>query len=369
MTHKHGRLFCALAAGAAMACLVSAARADIVWHGYTQTRFYQPEGGPGRFRIDRVSLNATAQLDPKITAYVEFYFHPYVPATTAAEPGRTYLESAYTDFKIDKWLLPAGTLRVGKGRRQTFGITPAYSTRKVSNYGILSEMFTQDRAQGVQYFFVDKCGLDAGIGVTTAYRLGARGIGDINKDNRNTVLSLADRDVPQAPNENLELSARVGVARKDGIRYGVTGSYSKLDPDDLAFLNANFPGITHSSQTRERYGAYFTVPRSNYILQGELYGAKTSDIFHNAWQILAGYDPKGMKPKAYVRYAQVNMDYDALAQSQYTWDKQQLTFSYVKPIRPSIWVQMEYEHNTENPPAGTAQVKNDVGFVELFTGF
>lgn len=345
-------------------CLVSLTCAEVVWHGYMLNRMYQPEGGPTRFRTDRISLSAAAQIDPKISAYVEVYYHPYVPAAAAAEPYRIYLESAYADFKLNQ-----GTLRVGKGRRQTFGITPSYPNRKTTNYGIVSESFTQDRVQGIQYFFVNERGLDVGISLTTALRLGNRSIGDVTRDSRNVVADLADRDVPHEINENMEISGRIGMAYKSGLKFGITGSTSRLDPSDITFLNTSFtPGGTHSSKTRQRYGAYVTYPIKNYVLQAEWYGAKTSDISHNAWEITAGYEPKGMKPKAYVRYAQVNMG-GAPTSSEYTWDKKQISVSFVKPIRPTVWLQLEYEHNMESPPGGTPSKPNDIGFLELFTGF
>ncbi len=75
-----------------------------------------------------------------------------------------------------------------------------------------------------------------------------------------------------------------------------------------------------------------------------------------------------MKPKAYVRYAQVNMG-GAPTSSEYTWDKKQISVSFVKPIRPTVWLQLEYEHNMESPPGGTPSKPNDIGFLELFTGF
>jgi len=53
--------------------------AEVAWHGYAQHRFYAPQGGAARFRVDRVSLSATAQIDANTTAYVEWYFHNYVP--------------------------------------------------------------------------------------------------------------------------------------------------------------------------------------------------------------------------------------------------------------------------------------------------
>ncbi|BCW98101.1 MAG: hypothetical protein KatS3mg024_0928 [Armatimonadota bacterium] len=370
------RLLKRVAAGALLGLflLPGAARsAEVVWHGYAQHRFYSPQGGAARFRVDRVSLSATAQIDPNTTAYVEWYFHNYVAAVSAAEPYRTYLESAYADFK-----LPVGTLRVGKGRRMAFAITPSYPARKLSNYGIFSEAFTQDRAQGIQYFVnaPDK-GYEAGIALLTGMRIGNRGIGDVTLDGTNTVKSLADRDVPHDINESLQVDAKLGLLNKSGARVGITGSLGHLDRSDLDFLNgtetvgsttvARFAG-PHTSRTHNRYGAYFTYPWKDYIAQGMYIQAKTSDIKHAGFELLAGYSPKGMKPKAYVRYAGVDIDIPVTA-SQYTWDKRQLGLSVVKPLKPTVWLQFEYERNMESQPAGTPKVKNDLAFVEIFTGF
>jgi hypothetical protein len=364
------------AAGAVLGLLVLpgvAWSAEVVWHGYAQHRFYAPQGGAARFRVDRVSLSATAQIDANTTAYVEWYFHNYVAAVSAAEPYRTYLESAYADFK-----LPAGTLRVGKGRRMAFAITPSYPNRKLSNYGIFSEAFTQDRAQGIQYFVnaPDK-GYEAGIALLTAMRIGNRGIGDVTLDGTNTVKSLADRDIPHDINESLQIDAKIGLLNKAGARLGITGSFGHLDRSDLDFLNgtevvsgvpvARFAG-SHTSRKHNRYGAYFTYPWKDYIAQGMYIEGKTSDIKQTGFELTAGYSPKGMKPKAYVRYAGVDIDLPVTA-SQYTWDKRQLGLSVVKPLKPTVWLQVEYERNVESQPAGTAKVKNDLAFVELFTGF
>ncbi len=347
--------------------------AEVVWHGYAQHRFYAPQGGAVRFRVDRVSLSATAQIDPNTTAYAEWYVHNYVPAVSAAEPYRTYLESAYADFKM-----PVGTVRVGKGRRMAFAITPSYPNRKFSNYGIFSEAFTQDRAQGIQYFVnAPEKGYEAGVALLTGMRIGNRGIGDVTLDGTNTVRSLADRDIPHDINESLQIDAKVGLLNKAGARLGVTGSFGHLDRSDLDFLNgtdtiggvpvSRFAG-PHTSRTHNRYGAYLTYPWKNYIAQAIYIEGKTSDIKQSGFELLAGYSPKGMKPKAYVRYAGVDIDLP-VTPSQYTWDKRQIALSVVKPLKPTVWIQAEYERNLESQPAGAASVKNDLAYVELFTGF
>ena len=352
----------AVAGGYTPVSITGAQAADIVWHGYTLNRVYQPQGGPTRFRTDRVSLSAAAEIDPKLSAYVEVYYHPFVPAVGPAEPYRIYLESAYTDIKMNP-----GTLRVGKGRRMAFAITPSYPNRKTTNYGIFSEAFTQDRAQGVQYF-VNSKHYEAGVAVVTGMRIGNRAIGDVTLDGTNAVKSLADRDVPHDINETLQIEGKYGIILKNGAKIGVTGSFGHLDQSDVDFLNTEFTGSTHTSKSHNRYGAYFTYPSGNYVLQGQYMLADTSDIDHSGWEVMAGYQPKGMKPKVFARYAAVDMDF-APTTSQYTWDKRQISLSVVKPLRPSVWLQLEYERNMESPPSGMADVRDDLAFLELFTGF
>lgn len=371
MTPRRRSLAWMLGSLAVLVVLATTARAEIVWHGYTLNRVYQPQGGPTRFRTDRISLSALAQIDPKISAYVEVYYHPFVPAVSGAEPYRIYLESAYTDVKMGD-----GILRVGKGRRMAFALTPHYGNRKTTNYGIFSEAFTQDRAQGVQYF-VDKPGYEYGVAVMTGMRVGNRAAGYEPSDSITTMANLADRDVPHDISEGLMIDGKAAWISPAGLKIGVTGSVGELDDSDLAFLNgpAAFgldPGgspVVHTSNTRTRYGVYAQYPRGNYILQGQYMWAQTSDIDHSGFEVLAGYAPKGMAPKAFVRYAEINMDTPAVAGSMYSWDKQQIAVSVMKPLRPTVWLQLEYEWNMEDPPPGVAEVRNNVGLLELFTGF
>ncbi len=357
-----GLVLAALAGGFTPLTSSGVEAADIVWHGYTLNRIYQPQGGPTRFRTDRISLSAAAQIDPKLSAYVEVYYHPFVPAAGPAEPYRIYLESAYTDIKMNP-----GTLRVGKGRRMAFAITPSYPNRKTTNYGIFSEAFTQDRAQGIQYF-VDSKHYEAGVAVVTGMRIGNRAIGDVTLDGTNLVKNLADRDVPHDINETLQIEGKYGLILKNGAKFGITGAFGHLDQSDLDFLNAEFKSNTHTSKTHDRYGVYAVWPSGNYVLQGQYMLAETSDIDHSGWEITAGYQPKGMKPKFFARYAGVDMDV-APTSNQYTWDKRQISLSVVKPLRPSVWLQLEHERNMEDPGCGAEDVRDDITLLELFTGF
>ena len=87
------------------------------------------------------------------------------------------------------------------------------------------------------------------------------------------------------------------------------------------------------------------------------------------WRDLAGAC-KGL----FVRYVNLDTDVTPVVNNSLTWDIEQLSVSYVLPLRCSWlpyckWLQFEYERNTEDVPAGADEVPNDMLFVELFSAF
>jgi hypothetical protein len=356
------------ACGAAIAVDISP---TVQLHGYLQNRLYVPQGVTPEFREERVAVSATAALPKDSIVYVELDYHPSLANNSIL------VESAYYDTPFGP-----GHIRVGKGRDYTFGMTPYYANRKTSNYGIVAEKFTQDRIQGVQYL-LQKGKLDIGASVHTQLRLGNRAIGtvpgDVTHDATHTVSHLAFRDTPGDLSQRLAFSARVGGIWKD-IKAGVSGSISSLDSRDLANLttssatNTLTPNGTPSllpadttSTTFNKYGIDFIYKKqSGWLLQGEAYKSNISTMSVNAWDVLAGWDPpKGWK--FYARYSQQNTDAVRTA-NPLSWDVQQITLSVVQPIRKGIWMQYEYEINTEDSNTG-ADVKNNIGFAELFVSF
>lgn len=360
----------------------------VQFHGYMQNRVYAAPGAQLEFRSERISISAAAALPEQSNAYVELYYHPWAPTQTSG----IYLESAYYDTKAGE-----GRLRIGKGRRQTFGITPAYPNRKTSNYGIVCEAFTQDRIQGVQYM-LQKGVLDCGIALHTGYRLGYRNIGEIPGDSDRNVTHqvphLAFRDAssgggsPSRLNSKPEVSARLGGKWDGGIKAGISLSVGRLDDKDLANLNGVGPlasdelrptnpitGVkapyllpTATSKSRRVWGLDFTAPLPHdFVAQGEFYKAKVSDLKYKAWNLLAGYAPTGGW-KFFARYGKQDMDM-VPNDNPLSWDVKQLSISAVQPLRKGLWIQYEYERNSESPPVGAGTVKNAVFFVELFSGF
>lgn len=275
-------------------------------------------------------------------------------------------------------------LRAGKGRRLTFGITPSYPNRKTSNYGLVGEAITQDRIQGVQYTY-QKDVLDAGISAYSAYRLGTRAIGDISGDTpraaAHTVPHLSFRDLPGELSREVEVAARVGGKWANGAKAGVSYSFESLDARDLTNLTSSSAtntltpsatpsllpaGTTDDDKTVLGLDASYKSP-TGLVAQGEWYDASVSSLDFSAWEVLVGLEPaKGWR--YYARYSQQDMD-TAATTNPLTWDTQQVTLSLVQPLKKSLWLQYEYEINSEDPPAGVSKVKNNLFFVELFTGF
>lgn len=362
-------------------------------HGYMQNRFYFGEGANPEFRSERISISTIATFADTSNAYVELYYHPWGPA------GGLYLESAYYDKPIAD-----GRLRVGKGRRQTFGITPAYPNRKTSNYGLVAEAFTQDRIQGLQYM-ASKGTMDFGLSVHTAYRLGTRNLGEIPGDAlRNAthqVPHLSLREANGDLSQKLQFSGRIG-GNWNGFKAGLSASFATLDKRDMTNLTtrsvgnvltpqnpitgaSNRPGVATlvdpvpapildipaliaptSDNNMSQIGIDFMKKwPSGFMAQGEFYDAGVSTLDYNAWNLLAGQEfPSGWK--VFVRYSQQNMD-TPLTANPLSWDTRQTSISVVQPIAKSVWIQYEYEINDEK--TGGANVANDLFFIELFSGF
>ena len=164
-------------------------------HGDMQNRLYANPDTSARFACERVSLSAVGHIAPTQTAYVEIDYQPWVTNNTGptypntanqltppiinnegqnitTAQGTVYLESAYWDTALG-----TGDLRIGKGRDLNFGLTPSYPNRKMTEYSILEETFTQDRIQGMHDTY-KKHKLDGGVTFFTDNRLEFRTIGD-----------------------------------------------------------------------------------------------------------------------------------------------------------------------------------------------
>ena len=353
-------------------------------HGYMQNRFYAPPSASARFVLDRVSLSAVAHLPSDTTGYVEVYFHPWltdavvpdalnpnppVPGSglTTAEQGRTYVESAYLDRPLG-----AGRIRIGKGRQLNFGLTPSYPNRKTSQYGILAETFTQDRIVGAQYNYKQST-WDIGASLYTDLTVASRKIGEMAAAISQpvaTVSHFADRDVTGDISGKLAGSVKLGMT--SGRWQGhVSGAVGALTPADAALVGRQYPSFTttavNTNTDHSKWGLDATYTMGPFVAQGEWYQGKFSFVEQTGYSALVGYQPKD-KDRVYVRYAAINSNQSVVA-SQLSWPVEQLTVGIVHPISKGVWAELDYEKNMERQPTGVADVKNDLLFLEFFTGF
>ena len=327
-------------------------------HGYMQNRFYTPESGSARIVTERVSLSAIGQMGTDGTAYIEMYLHPWMP--TVAEQYRTYLESAYVDLP-----LAGGRIRVGKGRQLNFGVTPSYPNRKTSQYSIVSETFTQDRIVGAQ-FSRKQGSFDMGATLYSDYRIGTRSIGTFpNASPANVVPHFVNKDDPANPSGQLAGSLKLGMSTPTFSWHvsGAVGQFLQADADTIAAAY----GTTTTNRDHNMYGVDATYKQGKMIGKVEWYNGDFSFMNIKGFSILAGYEPKD-KMRVYARYETLDNDQPATANPR-TWDTKQFTVGIVKPIRKGVWAELNYERNMESPPAGVQNIKNDLLFLELFTGF
>ena len=363
---------------------------NVELHGYSLNRFYANPNYSARFVIERVSLSAVGQIGTDGTAYIETYFHPWLTdrtftnsfgANATADEFRTYIESAYVDLPLAN-----GRIRFGKGRQLNFGLTPSYPNRKTTQYGIISETFTQDRIVGAQYDC--KLGtLDVGASLYSDQQVETRKIGEFagstntsipnatsalpfspTPDNAliTTVQHLVDKDDPGEISGRLAFSTRIGIT-KPNYQIHISGATGGLSQNDANFIAKQYDRNFTTDKTHNKYGIDGSYSRGRWVLQSELYQGNFSFVKITGYDVLLGYQPKD-KMRGYIRWAALNNDQMPNA-NQTTWDTQQLTFAVIQPIRNNVWAEVDYEKNTENPGGGNSNKKNDMLFLEVFTGF
>lgn len=355
--------------------VIPAMSQDVELHGFMQNRFYANPNSSARFVSERVSLSAIGQFSNDTTGYVEVYYHPWLTdrvlgpsdgSQFTAEQSRIYLESAYVDLPVAQ-----GRLRIGKGRQLNFGLVPTYPNRKTSQYGIVSETFTQDRIIGAQYDF--KLGeMDLGMSLYTDHRVQSRKVGDFAGapvggllPPTKTVAHIVDKDDSANNTGHLATSLRFGITKPD-YQVHLSGATGKMVSEDRDVLSNAF-GIASTSKKHNKYGIDASYKSGPFCMQGEYYQGNFSFLRITGYQFLVGYEPKG-KTRAYVRWSAVENNKPIISTNQLTWPTRQLTFGVVQPIRKGIWVEANYEKNMEST-GGASKSDNDMFFIELFTGF
>lgn len=325
-------------------------------HGFIQSRLQaNPESGT-RFYAYRIDLNLAAKLADGKSAYVEWYYHPW------STGSQTYLESAFMDVPLTD-----GKLRIGKGRMLNFGIVPTVPNRKMTQYSPLAELFTQDRIQGIQYTF-QKENTDGGITLYTDNRIKSRLIGDTPGLEMNpTVDHFVEKD-DATVSGRMAVAARYGWSDQD-VKVHVSAAVGSLTPTDTDYIATGFGVAPTTDETHNKYGIDVQYSKNGIVASGEYYTGRFSFATLSGYSLLLGYEPKEKeKAKFYARYTAMDNDQTIKPANKFSWPTKQIMLGIVQPISNKVWVELEYENNTEST-GGAASVKNDVLFAEFFTGF
>ena len=327
--------------------------------GYTRLRYLLLPHEADTFRFDELSLTVKNDFSEQVFGMV---------GALVYGGSAFYLEHAYLGIEG----LPLnGMLYIGQTRNYAFGLTPSYGNRKTTNYGIVSDAFTHDRILGVQYLGkVDVVDFSAAVynGYSISYRQAGEGTSNIRflADRDSTLGTFQGRD----PSDNKEAAARIGMSNIGGFSVGLSGSFGRLSNTDLVFMKTNVKS-DYETRTKNRFGLDAKYTAGAFLAQGEFYQGKTSELNHNAWQVLAFYKIPYMQDKTidvYARYGTINPDIEATT-SSYTWVLKQTVTGIIYYFTKNIWLQTELEFNTEGPRGGIVKIDNDAYFTELFVAF
>lgn len=353
---RKGTILCVVMAMVAIfvlsACAYAQAKVDV--HGFMQQRFYANPSSSMRIATERISIRTDAEIDSLGKACLELYYHP-----SAGTP--LYIESAFVDMPFAN-----GTLRVGKGRQMNFGITPSYGNRKTSQYGSFSETFTQDRIQGLQYMFKGE-NTEGGLSLYSGMRMGERKIGSFpGATDDDQIAHICEKEDGAAVAGKLHVSGKYGLVNPNWKAH-VSFATGVMPLTDARKIADKYPGVVTTQTKMNKYGVDAMYTKDAFIASAEFYKGEYSFVEITGLSLLVGWQPKG-ETKFYVKYNDLDNDRPANA-NEWTWDTSQWILGVVQPITKNIWLEAQYEKNSESPGAGVGSVKNDLIFLELFAGF
>jgi hypothetical protein len=141
------KVLAASVAAILIAGMASTAFSQVQVHGFLLARTIVTNNNYAA-RIDRFGFQFAQKIDDEFDWLVETYIHP----SEADARSRVYMETANLNWHLKERLPWDFTVRIGKGRNYSYGITPNYGNRHHSDYSLYSEAFTQMRVLGFQTF-------------------------------------------------------------------------------------------------------------------------------------------------------------------------------------------------------------------------
>jgi hypothetical protein len=311
-------------------------------------------------RIDRFGFQFAQKLDDEFDWVVETYIHP----TETVAASRLYMETANLNWHLNGKLPWDFTVRIGKGRNYTYGITPNYKNRRTTDYTLYSEAFTQMRVVGFQTFsnFANNK-IQLGLSLINPYSLKSRPVPDFPLGNSINI-PICDRDTDMSAIQRVGISGRLGykdkVAVLGALNIGASIYVSQTGSDKSATGVKQKNSINRMGLDAEfvrdcglMAQAQFTLAQTPCDLDGNAANGTEKLLSHNGGEVLVGYEKVN-----YGLYARYGM----LAYDKKFQDLNQIMVSAVYKIRPTVHLRLEALINGEKEDAakGWKKVDNDV---------
>ncbi len=355
-----------LEAGSAAA---GAPASSLKFSGYLRGRFEMSQAESNTFQSTEVAFQPRWDASDRIHAQANLWFYP---------TNGFYLESAF--MSVDELGIGKGSKMIfGKTRNMSYGIVPTGPNRLLSNYSLYSDSYHHDRVWGIQSLNkLDSGNIDLNVSVINGYTIGSRGAGialfsansaDAITTNNQATRVLANREEASGldTNNNKAVSMRISGKVTKNLELGLSGYTARLSNTDAANLLAR-TAFTATKRRHTMLGGEFRYKEGPWVWQAEYTTADIGGYKSKGGQTVLGYTVDD-NDSVYVQYGQIAYKTAPVAAQTATWDKQQIALSWKHNLAKAAWLQLEHEFNREDPPAGTAKVKNDLTLLEYFVGF
>ena len=325
--------------------------------GFAQLREYFNPHHTAYGVADRVALDFTLKSPDKQIFYTSLYYHPYLKQDRV----KYYLESLYYEIPVDN----GSKVRLGKGRNQNFGVIPTYSNRLTTQYGILSETFTQDRIIGAQVNGKINDNLLFGFSMYMNPKIRARAVGSSPVAEHSTSIPhFAERDDPYNENGDPAMGLKITSNIKNNLTASLSGAFGNLRDDDVNYINSQY-GIDENSTTYYKYGADVIWKNPKFNLIGEAYYGRYSTLGILGLGASANYTLNKYGTKVAAKYNYMNYNKKPIFDNPITWEPSQLILGISHPLGKQLLLEFNYEFNMERG----GSISNDLAFIECMVSF
>lgn len=327
----------AVLASMMLLAVAPAVMAQVELHGFMQARIAVTKQDY-TVRMDRWGFRLQQVIDEEFDWLTEIYVHPY-----PAPVSQVYMESAYINWHLKDRLPWDFTVRFGKGRNYTFGITPSYGNRRTTDYTLFSEAYTQSRVQGIQTF--SQFGnIQIAIAILNPYTVAlGRNVPDM-PTGMSIRLPLGDNENADNSTKRVALSGRAGYMDEvEGI--GAVNVGASLYISETGAVPS---GVDNEIQRFAVDGEVKTP--MGILVQGQALMGSTAGLDQSGFEILGGWE--NTQCGLYARYGQVG--YDDVLQGL-----NQVMLSAIYKIRPTVHLRLEGLINGEDTDAAKGWMERD----------